>query len=163
MLNDEVNYCLRCGTPLEIKMKARKNRPVCPSCDWVYFPDPKVAAAILIQKDSKILLVRRAGHPRKGYWTLPVGYVDAGESPSQTAERECKEETGLHVRVDQLLDVFTNQEHPRGAHILIIYKGEILGGELKAGDDVDKACFFPIGDLPPLAFSTTQVIFDRFL
>ena len=163
MLPDEVNYCLRCGTSLEPQKRAGKIRPVCPSCDWIYFPDPKVAAGVVIYDDSKILLVRRVNTPRKGFWTLPVGFVDAGEAPSSAAERECEEETGLQIRVVELLDVFFGQEHTRGAHIMIIYKGEILTGEVKAGDDVDKVGFFSREDLPPLAFSTTQIIIDRFL
>ena len=80
----------------------------------------------MIYDDSKILLVRRVNTPRKGFWTLPVGFVDAGEAPSSAAERECEEETGLQIRVVELLDVFFGQEHTRGAHIMIIYKGEIL-------------------------------------
>lgn len=162
MLAEDVNYCPRCGSFLVEEERAGKIRPVCPSCDWVFFPDPKVAAGVLIQKDSQVLLVRRANSPRRGFWTLPVGFVDAGESPVQAAERECKEETGLTVRAFQLLDVFHRQEHSRGAHILIVYRGEIIAGELSAGDDVDRVRFFSKEELPPLAFSTTQMIFDRF-
>lgn len=163
MLAEDVKFCPRCGARLEQMERVGKIRPVCPSCDWIFFPDPKVAAAVLIKQDSKVLLVRRKNSPKKGFWTMPVGFVDAGEAPEIAAERECEEETGLKIRVVQLLDVLHRQEHSRGAHILIVYRGEIVGGELKAGDDVDKAGFFSRDELPPLAFSTTQVIFDRFL
>ena len=162
MLAEDVNYCPRCGSFLVKKERAGKVRPVCPSCDWIFFPDPKVAAAVLIQKDSQVLLVRRANSPKRGLWTLPVGFVDAGEPPIQAAERECKEETGLTIRANQLLDVFHGQEHPRGAHILIVYLGEIIAGELVAGDDVDRVRFFSKENLPRLAFSTTQIILERF-
>jgi ADP-ribose pyrophosphatase YjhB (NUDIX family) len=162
MQPDGVNYCIRCGALLEPKERAGKMRPACSSCDWVFFPDPKVAAGVLIFKDSKILLVRRVNSPKKGYWTLPVGFIDAGEEPSLAAVRECKEETGLTIRIVKLLDVFTGKEHPQGSHILILYKGEILEGELLAGDDVDKAGFFSRDNLPPLAFTTTRIIIDRF-
>jgi len=54
-----------------------------------------VAVAVLIERDGKVLLVRRANTPQKGMWTLPAGFVDAGEDPAQAAERECLEETGL--------------------------------------------------------------------
>ena len=163
MLAEDVNYCPRCGSFLVDKVRAGKFRPVRPSCDWIFFPDPKVAAAVLIQKDSQVLLVRRVNTPKRGFWTLPVGFVDAGESPEHAAERECEEETGLVVRAYQLLDVFHRQEHARGAHILILYRGDILGGELRAGDDVDRANFFSSNNLPPLAFSTTRIIIDRFI
>lgn len=131
-------------------------RPVCPRCDWVYFADPKVAVAVLIQKDNRVLLVQRNNEPQRGRWTLPAGFVDAGEDPIQAAERECLEETGLQVSVTGLIDVLYGQEHPRGAHILIAYRGEITGGELAPGDDADRAVFFPLEQLPPLAFKTTD-------
>ena len=74
------------------------------------------------------------------------------------AERECEEETGLIVHVTKLIDVLYGLEHERGAHILIVYRAEILGGELLARDDVDRAAFFLRNELPPLAFSTTRRI-----
>jgi ADP-ribose pyrophosphatase YjhB (NUDIX family) len=109
----------------------------------------------LIEGTEGVLLVRRANDPQRGLWTLPAGFVDAGEDPVVAAERECLEETGLQVRVTGLLDVLSGQEHPRGAHIVIFYRGEILGGNLLPGDDVDRVAFFERNALPPLAFNTT--------
>lgn len=153
---DQVNYCLRCGTKLQLKQRFGHMRPSCPQCDWVYFPDPKVAAAVLIEQGDRVLLVRRNVDPRRGRWTLPAGFIDAGEDPLRAAERECREETGLEVRVIGLLDVLYGQEHEKGAHIIIFYRAEIIDGELSAGDDVDRVAFFSRSDLPPLAFSTTE-------
>jgi 8-oxo-dGTP diphosphatase len=162
MLADEIKYCPRCGEYLIHQERMGKVRPVCPSCDWIFFPDPKVAAGVVIQRGNEILLVRRAYNPKKGYWTLPVGFVDAGENPARAAERECFEETGIRVKVVELLDVFSGLEHPRGANIIIIYRGDILSGELKASDDADQVGFFPFDELPPFAFKTTQIILDKF-
>lgn len=158
MLAEEVNFCPRCGAALEQAERFGRLRPVCPACGWIYFPDPKVAVAVLIEQEEGVLLVRRANDPQRGLWTLPAGFVDAGEDPVRAAERECLEETGLHVRVGHLLDVMSGQEHPRGAHIVIFYQGEIVSGSLRAEDDVDRAAFFRRDQLPPLAFSTTQKI-----
>lgn len=133
-------------------------RPACPVCGWVYFADPKVAAAALVEQDGRVLLVRRVAEPFAGMWTLPAGFVDAGEDPAAAAARECLEETGLQVRVTGLLDVLYGQEHPRGAHIFILYRAELLSGSLAAADDVDAAGFFSYDDLPPLAFQTTKKI-----
>lgn len=155
---DQINYCLRCGAKLELKHRFGHQRPTCPHCDWVYFPDPKVAAAVLIEQGDHVLLVRRNVDPRRGKWTLPAGFIDAGEDPMRAAERECLEETGLKVRVIDLLDVLYGQEHEKGAHIIIFYRAEIIGGDLSAGDDVDRVAFFSRGNLPPLAFSTTEII-----
>ena len=160
---NEVNYCLRCGERLLLQDRFGRVRPACPSCGWVYFPDPKVAVAALIEHDGRILLVRRANDPQRGLWTLPAGFVDAGEDPAKAIERECLEETGLHVEVGNLVDVLAGQEHPRGAHILIVYRVDILSGEIRPGDDVDGAAFYAPDDLPPLAFAGTVKFFDTHL
>ena len=58
-ISDEVNYCLRCGSKLERLARFGAVRPTCPDCDWVFFADPKVAAAALIESQGQVLLVRR--------------------------------------------------------------------------------------------------------
>jgi ADP-ribose pyrophosphatase YjhB (NUDIX family) len=133
-------------------------RPVCPSCGWIYFADPKVAAAALIEQDGRVLLVRRAIDPLRGLWSLPAGFVDAGEDPTEAIQRECLEETGLTVRVTGLVDVFYGQEHPRGAHIVIVYRAQVQEGSLQAGDDVDQATFFALDEMPELAFTSTRKV-----
>jgi 8-oxo-dGTP diphosphatase len=152
----EIRFCPYCGHPTIHKHFAGKERPVCPSCDWVYFPDPKVAVAVVIVEDNKILLVRRSYNPHAGKWALPAGFVDAFENPQQAAIRECLEETGLQVQIVGLLAVLSGREHPRGADIMIAYCAEITGGKLSAGDDADEAAFFGLDELPELAFSTTE-------
>jgi ADP-ribose pyrophosphatase YjhB (NUDIX family) len=129
-------------------------------CGWIYFADPKVAVAAMVEQKQSILLVRRINEPQRGLWTLPAGFVDAEEDPVRAAERECLEETGLYVQVTGILDVLYGQEHPRGAHILIVYRAEILSGEIHPGDDADQAAFFDRHSLPPLAFTTTQRIIE---
>jgi len=162
METNQVQFCPLCGTKLIFSIRAGRNRPVCPSCGWVFFPDPKVAVVAVIIKDGKVLLTRRVNTPQQGLWTFPGGFVDAGEDPAQAAQRECFEETGLRVKVTGLVDVLSGQEHPRGAHILIVYQGEILSGTINPGDDADLAEFFPLDQLPHLAFRSTQEIIDRF-
>lgn len=156
MLLDEVKFCPRCGARVTEAFRIGRIRKVCPDCDWIHFPDPKVAAAVLVEQDGKVLLARRVNEPQRGLWTLPAGFVDAGEDPARAAERECLEETGLKVRVVRLRDVMAGQEHERGAHIFIVYDAEVIGGEIRPGDDVDRAGFFSRDSLPELAFNTTR-------
>jgi 8-oxo-dGTP diphosphatase len=155
-------FCPLCSTSLEYRQIGAKERAFCPSCGWVNFPDPKVAAAVLVIQDGKVLLTRRIFEPHKGFWSLPGGFVDAYEDPILAAERECLEETGLKINVNGLLDVFSGREHPRGADIILIYKGSVMGGNLQFGDDADAVGFFPLVALPPLAFETTKKILRRF-
>jgi 8-oxo-dGTP diphosphatase len=160
MDSDEVKYCLRCGTALILAERYGNVRKTCPACDWVYFADPKVAVAVLIVQDSKVLLVRRSINPNRGMWTLPAGFVDAGEDPVRAAERECLEEAGIRVNVSGLVTVLFGQEHSRGAHIIIFYRAEVVSGELTPGDDVDRVAFFDLSSLPPLAFQSTRKVLD---
>ena len=133
-------------------------RPVCPQCGWIYFIDPKVAAAVLVEVDDRVLLVRRANEPFHGLWTLPAGFVNGGEAPAEAAMRECLEETGLTVRITRVLDVIAGQEHERGADFIIVYLAEVISGELSASDDADAVEWFPRNNLPPLAFKATQKV-----
>jgi 8-oxo-dGTP diphosphatase len=158
MPDDEINYCLRCGFKLSREERFGRMRPVCSRCGWIYFTDPKVAVAVLVEQEEKVLLVRRANDPYRGLWTLPAGFLDAGEEPAAAAARECLEETSLQIRIVRLLDVVSGQEHPRGAHLLIVYQGEILSGEAVAGDDADQVGLFSRQALPPLAFVSTKKI-----
>ncbi len=156
-----INYCPRCGSPVRLEFAFHHERPVCPSCGWMYFADPKVAAGILVEQDGKVLLVRRSNEPFKGLWTLPAGFVDADEDPARAAERECLEETGLSVRVTGILDIRWGREHPRGADFVIFYRGQVTGGTLQPGDDAEEATWFERSDLPPLAFKSTAYILSN--
>jgi ADP-ribose pyrophosphatase YjhB (NUDIX family) len=153
---ETVRYCPACGAAVVYRMTFGLNRPVCPACGRIHFENPRVAAAALVERDGKVLLVRRVNEPARGLWTLPAGFVDAGEDPRRAAERECAEETGLEVRVSRLLEVIGGQEHSRGASIVIVYCAEILGGTLRASDDADAAEFYGPDMLPPLGFDATR-------
>ena len=78
--NDVIKFCPLCGHETETKDKYGKSRPVCPNCGWIHFADPKVAAAVLIQKDGRVLLVRRVNEPFRGLWTLPAGFLENAET-----------------------------------------------------------------------------------
>jgi len=138
--------------------KFGKLRPICPQCGWIYFQDPKVAAAVLIEDGSRVLLVRRIHEPFRGMWTLPAGFINGGEDPAGAAERECLEETGLSVRVKRVYDIISGREHERGADFIIVYLADIIGGDLSPSDDADAVEWFERSSLPPLAFKATEKV-----
>ena len=116
--------------------------------------------AVLLERDGRVLLVRRANEPFRGLWTLPAGFVNAGEDPAEAAMRECMEETGLAVKVTGILDIHAGREHPRGSDFIIFYRGKTIGGALHAGDDADAVKWFERGSLPELAFKSTRMILE---
>ncbi len=158
---DKIEFCPACGARVELQEAFGRIRPVCPKCGRVHYQDPKVAAAALVERERKVLLVRRVNMPEQGKWTLPAGFVEFDEDPRLAAMRECEEETGLKVRVTDLVDVIHGQEHPRGASIVIVYRAEIAEGQLGAHDDADAVGFFGPDELPPLAFRATRLVLDR--
>jgi len=162
MSSSEFRYCPRCGAPVLHEERFGQVRPVCPQCGWIHFVDPKVAAAVLVVHDERVLLVRRVNEPHRGLWTLPAGFVNGGENPDEAAERECLEETGLTVRVTRVFDIVSGREHPRGADFVIIYLAEFISGEMQADDDADAVEWFGKDDLPPLAFRATQKVLQSF-
>jgi 8-oxo-dGTP diphosphatase len=157
MEKKKIRYCPYCGTPVGLRLVQNVERLACPACTWVFYEDPKVAAAVLLEVDGKVLLTQRSGQPFQDLWTLPAGFVDAYEDPARAAERECLEETGLVVRVTGLLNLISGREHENGADILLLYQAELVGGELHAGDDARDAAFFSLAGLPPLAFRATRL------
>jgi ADP-ribose pyrophosphatase YjhB (NUDIX family) len=151
-----IRFCPYCGSPVELTLQFGEQRPTCPSCGWIYFADPKVAAGVLVERDGQVLLTRRVNEPMRGLWSIPAGFMNAREDPARAAERECLEETGLMVRATALVELISGREHENGADMVLVYRAEIVGGELRAGDDADKAEFFAYDALPPLAFAATR-------
>jgi ADP-ribose pyrophosphatase YjhB (NUDIX family) len=118
-----------------------------------------VAVALVIEREGHLLLIRRNQNPEKGKWSVPAGFVDAGEDPARAAEREALEETGLHVRVVELLELLPKSDPVEVADILLVYRAEIVSGALTAGDDAEVVRFFGPDDLPTdLAFGSAHHI-----
>lgn len=156
-----VKFCPRCGAKVNYEEKFGEVRPVCPECNFIYFQDPKVAAAVLVEEGSRVLLVRRVNEPHRGLWTLPAGFVNGGEDPAEAAARECLEETNLTVRVTRVYDVIAGKEHERGADFIVVYCAEIVSGEMAPADDADAAEWFERDSLPPLAFLATKKVLHK--
>jgi 8-oxo-dGTP diphosphatase len=142
-----------------------KPRRACPACDFIHFTDPKVGVGVMVVYQGKILLVQRAMSPERGKWSIPAGFLDYGEEPKATAEREVFEETNLRVVIDSLVDVYHNQEaiDQGGASIFILYQAQFAGGQIRAGDDAEAAAFFGQDELPELAFASTRDAIHRWL
>ncbi len=150
---EDVRYCLACAAPMRLTDGAR---PVarCTACGRRHHLDPKVGVGALVRDaQGRLLLVRRGIEPGKGLWALPAGYVDGGEDPRAAAAREVREETGLEVTCGAVVDVYPGGG---GASFFLAFAATATGGVLAAADDATDAGFFPIDDLPEMAFDSTR-------
>src|ERR687885_100417 len=153
-----VKYCPHCATPLATREMEGYQRPACPACGWTYYEDPKVAVAVLVGRDGKLLLNRRAIEPGLGKWSFPSGYVNRGERLEEAAAREVLEETGLEVEIDALFGVYSERGKPV---VLVVYASDHTGGEPAPGPEVSEVGWFSADDLPTLAFPHDYGIIAR--
>lgn len=161
----EMKYCPKCGDLLADALRYGKTRRMCHTCGFIYFRDPKVAAIVSVTKDDQLLLVKRGVSPELGKWSMPGGYIDYGEDPREAAVREVREETGLDVRITQLIDV-VGGDGLGGASIVIMFEAEITNGMLHPEDDVEEVAFFEDAMIPMeeiAAFASTHFMLDRWL
>lgn len=145
----KMHHCLSCGCTLELRMLDQRQRESCPACGWVYYPQLKVGAGMLIEQDGRLLLLQRAQPPWAGCWNLPAGYVEADEDPARAAEREALEETGLVVRATRLVEACYFDDDPRGNGIMLVYAGELIGGELRGSTEALCWRYFSPEEIPP--------------
>lgn len=114
-------------------------------------PRPLIGVGALVWRDDRFLLIRRGHPPRQGTWTLPGGRQEMGESVEQAAIREIAEETGVDIRVVDLLavvDLIDDEDaNPRYHYTVIDVEAKWLAGEAKAGDDADAVVWADPADL----------------
>lgn len=115
--------------------------------------------AIIIQNE-KILLIKRAKEPFKGWWAIPGGRLEDDETAEECLRREVKEETGIDIEQEKLIGIYSDPKRdPRGI-VGAAYLCRIIGGNLAAGDDAGEVKWWPISELPELAFDHKKIVED---
>ena len=123
---------------------------------------PWLTVDAVIEKDGKILLVRRRNPPFEGMHALPGGFVESGETVEEAVVREIREETGLKTTIAGLLGVYSAPgRDPRGHTVSVVFELRSKSGSSRGGDDASEAAFFPLNGLPPLAFDHERVVRDH--
>ena len=151
-------FCPRCGGTLERRLlkSTEPERSVCTRCGFVFYIDPKIAVGTIIRTASeRLVLVRRAIEPGYGKWVFPGGYVDRGETLTSAATREAREECGLDVRLDSLVNIYS---YPGRAPVIVVYAATAIGGTLCIDDECLEAAEVESTAIPwdELAFRSTQ-------
>jgi ADP-ribose pyrophosphatase YjhB (NUDIX family) len=154
--DEGLRFCPRCGGQLAERLIDRRLRPQCTACGYIWYKDPKVAAGTLpVLADGRIVLVRRAIEPQYGRWSYPGGYMDRGETVREAAIRETREECGLEVALQQLVDVYS---YPNSIVVVVVFAARVTGGSLAPGPECLDARAFAREEIPwaELAFSSTR-------
>ena len=119
-----MKFCSACGASIQILVPVGDNRErhVCVSCETVHYHNPRIITGCLPVYQNKVLMCRRAIEPRLGFWTLPAGFLELGETVAQGAARETEEEAGAQVTIGDLYCMFNL---PHIGQIYMIYLAEL--------------------------------------
>jgi 8-oxo-dGTP diphosphatase len=157
------HFCVRCGSPLVIKVFEGRELEACPNDDFVLWRDPKVAAAIVVEAEGGVVLGRRAIEPGYGLWCLPGGFVNDDESPAEAVVRECREEIGAAVEVESVLDVYHGPKTTAPSIVVIAYRGHLAAGQkIAPGEEMLEVGVFRLDALPPIAFPSHREALARY-
>ena len=156
-------FCNYCGAKLGFDVPDGKERQVCPDCRQVYYENPLPAASVILcNKDREVLLVKRANPPFQGMWCFPIGFAETGESIEDAALRELREEAGIDGAITQLVDVSSHLNPIYGELIIVTFEAEKTKGLEQAGDDASECRYFPISNLPKLAFDSQERALQKY-
>lgn len=129
------------------------------------YPRPAVTTDCVIfgitrDGERRVLLVQRGNEPFRGMWAFPGGFLNMDETLEQCARRELKEETGLDtpIRFEELKSFSTVDRDPRGRTISVAFVAEVPLSEVKGGDDAAEARWFPLDEIPQLAFDHGEML-----
>ncbi|MBW1899291.1 MAG: NUDIX hydrolase [Deltaproteobacteria bacterium] len=148
-------FCHYCGNRLIDKHIEGRVRRYCNKCLEPMYENPVPATCVVVaDKHNNIWLVKRSVEPKVGYWCLPGGFMELGETPEQAALRELKEETNITGKIEMLLGISANPSPTYRTVLMGGYLVRNFSGDPMAGDDAsDIGCFGP-DDLPEIAFES---------
>ena len=160
-----MNYCSQCGQSVSQKIPTGDNRLryVCDSCETVHYQNPRIISGCLLTWEDRVLLCKRAIAPREGYWTLPAGFLENGETSAAGALRESQEEANATGEIEDLYTVFSL---PHISQIYLFYRGRLLEPSFSAGEESLDVGLFTQSEIPwdelafPVITRTLQHYFE---
>jgi len=142
-----MNYCSQCGETVNhiIPEGDNRHRYVCISCEFIHYQNPRIIAGCLPIFDNKVLLCKRAIEPRAGYWTLPAGFLENGETTATGASRETMEEANAEVIIDDLYTIFSL---PHISQVYMFFKASMPTGVFSPGIESLDVKLFEEDEIP---------------
>ncbi|MEM7502017.1 MAG: NUDIX hydrolase [Pseudomonadota bacterium] len=158
-----MKFCSNCGARVAREVPAGDNRErwVCERCRYIHYENPKIVVGCVPEQDGKILLCRRAIEPRRGYWTVPAGFMELGETLAQGAARETLEEACADVRIGHF---FASVDVLDAGQVHVFFTAELVGDH-RAGEESLETKLFPKSELPwdEIAFKSGVFALKRYL
>lgn len=158
-----MKYCSECGNPVSVTVPPGDNRPrhVCGHCGTIHYQNPRMVVGALATWEGRILLCRRGIEPRHGYWTLPAGFMENGESMSEGAARETLEEACATIRI---IEPYALVSVPHINQVQVIYRAELLSPHFAPGEESLEVKLFEESSIPwdELAFRSITLALKRY-
>jgi len=160
-----MRFCSRCGAEVALAVPPGEDRPrhVCAACGTVHYLNPKlVAGCVVAHGDGRLLICRRAIEPRRGFWTVPAGFMELGETAAEAAARETREEALAEV-ADIALHCVIDVPHVDQVHLM--HRARLVGDGHGAGIESLEARLVAPSDLPwdEIAFPSVRLALERYL
>ena len=159
-----MKFCSNCGHAVEVRVPDGDNLPrfVCPACHTIHYENPKLVVGCVPEHEGRILLCKRAIEPRLGYWTVPAGFMENGETLEAAAARESREEALAEVTIGSLLAI-VNVVHAHQVHV--IYRATLPAPEFGVGVESLEVELVRIEDIPwpEIAFPSVEFALRRYL
>jgi ADP-ribose pyrophosphatase YjhB (NUDIX family) len=158
-----LNFCSNCGSAVTHKIPDGDHLPrfVCTNCGMIHYQNPKLVLGCVPDWQGRILLCRRAIEPRLGYWTVPAGFMENGETLQHAAARECFEEARATVEIGSLL-ALVSVTHAAQVHVM--FRAKLLAPEFSPGPESLEVALYEEGDVPwqNLAFPSGEFTLRRY-
>jgi ADP-ribose pyrophosphatase YjhB (NUDIX family) len=132
-----------------------RERLICPDCDWIVYENPKIVVGAVVHHGGRILLCKRAIAPRKGFWTLPAGYLELNETVVDGAAREAWEEARARIEIEGLLAVYSIT---RISQIQLIHRARLVDPAIDAGPESEQVGLFAWDEIPWDAIAFPSVV-----
>jgi ADP-ribose pyrophosphatase YjhB (NUDIX family) len=159
-----MNFCSNCGAKVDLRIPPGDHlaRYICDACGTIHYQNPRLVVGCVPEYEVKILLCRRAIEPRRGYWTVPAGFMENGETLQQAAARETQEEALARVEIGSLLTV-VHVLHAQQVHVF--FRATMLEPTFGAGIESLEAALVDPKDIPwaDIAFPSTDYTLHRYL
>ena len=159
-----MNYCPSCAAPVEQRIPEGDHLPrsVCTACGTIHYRNPKLVTGCVPEHEGRILICRRAIEPRRGYWTIPAGFMEVGETLQQSAARECQEEALASVEIGDLCAI-VHVLHAEQVHVM--FRATLVAPRFGVGPESLETLLCEEREIPwpEIAFASVEFTLRRWL